>query len=168
MKIEDYNLIPHNDPILSIELPKFDFSSPSIDPKELKDILVSKMNEAGGIGLSANQLGLPYRAFVMKADPEIICFNPIVVDQSESQIVMEEGCLSYPGLFVKIRRSGMIKVRYANETNNVITTKLSGISARVFLHELDHLNGINYLSRATSFSLQKAKNKLKLLKRRIK
>jgi peptide deformylase len=168
MKTDEYKLISNTDPILSTELSKFDFSSPPIDPIELKNILVTKMNDAGGIGLSANQIGLPYRAFVMKSDPEIICFNPVVVDQSDSCVVMEEGCLSYPGLFVKIRRAGTIKVRYANEFGNVNTMKFSGISARVFLHELDHLNGINYLSRASNLHLQKAKSKLKLLKRRIK
>jgi peptide deformylase len=64
-----------------------------------------------GLGLSANQIGLPYRAFAIKAEKIIVCFNPRIVDYSEETIYLEEGCLSYPNLYIKVKRPKKIKIR---------------------------------------------------------
>jgi peptide deformylase len=161
-------LVPCDDPLLSTELEPFDFSNPPIDPIELTKVMFDMMSKHNGLGLSANQLGLPYRAFIMRGNPSIVCFNPKIVDASSVHSVMEEGCLTYPLLFVKIRRPSAIKVRYTNELGEVKTEKFTGITARCFQHELDHLNGINYLERANKYHLDKAKRDLKLFKRKQK
>jgi len=159
--------IVHKDhELLNTKLDTFDFNNPPIDPKELAKTLLDNMNAKNGMGLAANQLGLPYRAFIMRTNPALVCFNPKIVDESNSYVTMEEGCLTYPLLYVKIRRPDGIRVRFQNELGEMQTEKFNGITARVFQHELDHLNGINYLNRASNYHLQKAKNKVKLLNRK--
>jgi len=157
-----YQLVDCNDPILKTELPLFDFSDPPINPLDLVCDLSEAMMAEGGIGLSANQVGLPYRVFVMQAEELIPCFNPRIVDMSEETIVLEEGCLSYPNMFVKVRRPRRVKVRYADPNGKISTRVFDGMSARVFQHELDHLNGVNYQQRANRYHLERArKRKLK-------
>ncbi len=125
------------------------------------------MMELNGLGISANQLGLPYRVFVMRTAPELtICFNPRLVDASTEQVVLlEEGCLSYPGLHVKIKRPAHIKVRYQTVTGDTVTDKFTGLTARVFLHELDHMNGVDFISRAGPMAKDLAMRKWKKLQR---
>jgi peptide deformylase len=74
---------------------------------------------------------------------------------------MEEGCLSHPGLFVKIKRPRRIKVRYTEPNGHTTTRVFDGITARVFQHELDHLNGVNYQQRANKLHLEQARKKKK-------
>jgi len=152
-------LIKCNDPILKKELEPFNFSNPPVNPLDLVTELAETMLANDGIGLSANQVGLPYRVFVMLGKELIPCFNPRIVDSSQETIVMEEGCLTYPGLFVKVKRPRRIKVRYADPNGNVITQTFDGMTARVFQHELDHLNGVNYQQRANKLHLEQARKK---------
>jgi peptide deformylase len=124
------------------------------------------MLASNGIGLSANQCGLPYRVFVMLGTEIIPCFNPRIVDASSETVVMEEGCLSYPGMFVKVKRPLRIKVRYTEPNGETVTRVFEGMTARIFQHELDHLDGVNYQQRANKIHLEQArkkKNKLKKL-----
>lgn len=154
-----YELVKESDPILKNEIELFDFKNPQIDPVEISHILAQSMLDKNGIGLAANQIGLSYRVFAIKANPIIVCFNPRIVDYSEDQIYLEEGCLTYSGLYVKIKRPEVIKVRYTKPNGETITTKFQGLTARVFQHEMDHLNGINFLSRANKYHLEQAKKK---------
>lgn len=154
-----HELLPENHPLLKEELEKFDFDNPPTDPIELAHDLAQTMIKYNGIGLAANQIGLPYRAFAIKANPIIVCFNPKIVDESDDIVLLEEGCLSYPGLFVKIKRPEVIKVRYWEPNGNVVTTKFQGLTARVYMHELDHLNGIVFLNRANRYHLEQARKK---------
>lgn len=103
------------------------------------------MIENNGWGLSAPQIGVNKQAFVF-GDPKnpdqiIGVFNPKVIDMSEETTYIAEGCLSWPGLSAKVRRSAKIKVRFTSLNNERRTVELSGLSARVFLHEYDHLDG---------------------------
>ncbi|CAB4142712.1 Def N-formylmethionyl-tRNA deformylase [uncultured Caudovirales phage] len=154
-------LIDCNDPLLKQEMEPFDFSNPPVNPLDLVTDLAETMLANNGIGLSANQCGLPYRVFVMLGHELIPCFNPRIVDMSEETIVLEEGCLSYPDLYVKVKRPRRIKVRYAEPNGNIVTQTFDGMTARVFQHELDHLNGINYQQRANRYHLQQARKKKK-------
>jgi len=163
---EILTLVLSNDPILFKKLDNFDFSNPPIDPVYLANSLILTMNKHNGIGLSANQCGLPYRVFVMRTNPTLVCFNPKLVDISSEEIGLEEGCLSYPFLYVKIKRPNIIKVRYTDALGNTCTNKFIGITARCFQHELDHLEGINYLKRANPVLVERAKrDSLKIAKR---
>lgn len=163
-----YELVNCNDHILRQEMPQFDFQNPPVDPLDLVSDLAETMLEEGGIGLSANQCGLPYRVFVMNADELIPCFNPRIVDYSSETVYLEEGCLSFPGLFVKVKRPRRIKVRYTEPNGNVVTRVFDGMTARVFQHELDHLDGIAHINRASRIHLEQARKRQKLANRRNK
>lgn len=101
--------------------------------QDLKDT----MKSSGGIGLSAIQIGMPYRVFVTEED---VYINPII-NYSTGSVEMIEGCLSLPGVSVKVIRSTLVKVSYQNAKNEHINKTLTGIECRIFLHEMDHLEG---------------------------
>ena len=127
------------------------------------------MKHYGGIGLFANQVGFPYRMFVFgDASNYIPCFNPKVVVASENTTPMEEGCLTYPGLFVKIWRPDWVEVEFEDENSEPHNETFEGLMARVFLHELDHMDGIDFTSRASKLHLDMAKRKVKKAKRKLK
>lgn len=153
------DLVDSNDPILKQKMERFDFSDPPMDPHEIAHILAQTMIKNDGLGLAANQVGLPYRVFAVVGNPILCCFNPIIVDVSEDQLMMEEGCLSYPNLFVKIKRPQVIRIRYTRPDGVTTTEQYQDLTARVMQHELDHLDGICHLSRANSFHLEQAKKK---------
>ena len=153
-------------PILREEMPAFDFRNPVMDPLQLYTDLAETMRENEGMGLSANQIGVRTRAFVMRGEEILGVFNPRVVDQSTETVMLEEGCLSYPNLFVKIKRPKSIKVRFTTPDGKTTTKTFTGMTARVFLHELDHLDGIAHTSRANRYHLEQAKKLVKKLKNR--
>lgn len=161
-------LVPSDSQILFTELEEFDFSNPPVDPVHLANDLITTMHAHRGIGLSANQCGLPYRVFVLWAAEPVVCFNPKIVDVSEEEVLLEEGCLSYPNLFVKIKRPKSVRVRYQDVYGNTQTDKYTGMTARGFLHELDHLNGVVYTKHASVMHLSRARNQKKQLDRQIK
>jgi len=162
-----YDLVKDTDPILHQPTERFDFSNPPIDPYELVANLKETMVAKRGIGLSANQVGIPYSVFIIGDfnDPDNILsvFNPRIVYESDDEVLIEEGCLSYPGLFIKIKRPNIIRVRYAGPDGEIQTNMFDGIPARVFLHEYDHMEGAVFTSKASRLRLQQAKKqKVKL------
>lgn len=163
-----YELVDCNDPVLREPVPQFDFSNPPVNPLDLASDLAETMLASGGIGIAANQCGLPYRIFIMSGAELIPCFNPKIVDYSNETIYLEEGCLTYPGLTVKIKRPRRIKVRYTEPNGNTTTRVFDGMTARVFQHELDHLDGIAHINRASRIHLEQARKRLKLQNRRNK
>lgn len=154
-------LVPANHPALNFPVETFDFNNPSVVPIDLATDLAETMFEYKGIGLAATQVGLLFRAFIMLADELIPVFNPRIVDSSTETIYLEEGCLTHPGLFVKIKRPRRIKVRYAEPNGNIVTRVFDGMTARIFQHELDHLDGIDYLQRASRIHIEQARSKHK-------
>ena len=161
-------LIKGNDPRLSQICPEFNFDTGHemedgtfIQAKELYELLRDKMIEHRGVGLSACQLGIMTRAFVIGnfSDPASIIgvFNPIITDYDEETVVYEEGCISFPGMFIKIKRPRGIRVRYRGWNGEAGTTRYEGFTARVFQHEYDHINGITFQQRANRFHLEQAK-----------
>lgn len=153
-------LVDRNDPILTKRCNEFDFSNPPFDPIEFSQELVKFMYDRNGIGIAANQLGLPYRIFAMRAAPEnFVCFNPKVVQPSEAQVVLEEGCLTFPGLYVKIKRPQHIRVRFQTPNGDTLTKQFTGMTARIFQHELDHLDGIIFYNKANRVHRDKALEK---------
>lgn len=135
---------------------QFDFNNPPTDPIQLAKDMAESVISLGVLGLSACQVGQPYRMFVIKANPVIACFNPIIVDQSEESVYLDEGCASLRNIILKVKRPSVIRVRYKEPNGNVVTTKFQGITARIFQHELDHLNGITMLQRASHIHKEKA------------
>ena len=146
-------------------------------PNAYMDNLVTRMRKTmkkfSGIGLSANQCGVQARVFLIgHEDFDIVCINPRVIAQSDKIIKTEEGCLSFPGLFCKIERPDWIDVEFTNEKGETLQTRLEGLTARCFLHELDHMNGIKFTKHIGAVSLKMAREKqnkrIKLMKRRMK
>ena len=86
-----YDLVDETSEILSTKMERFDFNEPPIDPEELGKDLLAHMRYFGGIGLSANQLGLPYRVFVMEGDPGFVCFNPRITAHAGDEVLLEQG-----------------------------------------------------------------------------
>lgn len=137
----DLKLVPDSDPILRTVCEPFDFNDPQYDPEELAEALVECMTKHNGLGLSANQVGLNVRVFALASDPYYVCFNPRIVTPSEELIVLEEGCLTYPGLFVKVKRPRHIRMRFQGPDGQTYTKQFTGMTARAVLHEIDHLDG---------------------------
>jgi peptide deformylase len=161
-------LVPAAEAILNNPVETFDFANPPEDPIVIAQTLLEHLNEYRGIGLSANQIGLPYRVFIVSGDPSLVCFNPKIVNYSSTTVLMEEGCLTYPGLYVRIKRPVEVRVRYIDELGQTQTKTLVGLTARCFQHELDHLDGTDFTKKASTYHMNLAKKRMKMLKRKAK
>ena len=163
------DLVPSTDEILKTEAEVFDFQNPQFDPIELSHILTQTMIKNHGIGLAAPQIGISLKAFVINANPVLAVFNPKIVDVSEETALLEEGCLSFPDFYVKVKRPATIKVRFAQPNGEIVTRKYGGMTARIFQHEMDHTNGILFFTRASNYHREKAqKEYAKLMKQKRK
>ena len=142
------NLIPSENLLLH---QKIKGCSYDLNRQELSSTLTESMMHHEGIGLSANQIGIDERVFTMILDIEtkniITCFNPRIVKYSKDEVVMEEGCLSYPELFLEVSRPSTIVVKFEDECKNRHKVRLTGLPARVFQHEHDHMEGIDFTQR---------------------
>tara|TARA_R110000782_G_scaffold40955_2_gene94354 strand:+ start:448 stop:954 length:507 start_codon:yes stop_codon:yes gene_type:complete len=162
-------LVHAHDKILKTPTEPFDFKGDGQDPKKLAEDLANKMIELKGVGLAAPQVGIPLSVFVV-GDPSnkesiMAFFNPQIVDTTIDQAYYEEGCLSFPGLYINIKRPTGIRLRFTDMYNETTTTKYSGFTARAIQHEYDHLQGIIFKTKATTYHLEKAKKDQKSLVR---
>ena len=143
-------MIIKNEEKLREKCPKFDFDNPTVDPIELKKQLIDAMFDHGGLGVSANQLGYKTRVFAMRGATKkesVVCFNPEIVDFSPEMNTMEEGCLSLPDVYVRVVRPSHVAIKYLDEFQKEEGQLADGLTARVFQHELDHLDGILFTDR---------------------
>jgi peptide deformylase len=165
-----FDLVGEDNPILKEVMPEFDFKNAPVNPMEFASSLVETCKKHKGYGLSANQCGFRYRVFVMGAEDNFVAFfNPkITATYDESHIV--EGCLSFPLLGLRITRPAAVDVEYQDFNGENKTAHYTGISARCFQHELDHMNGVVYTERVKPLALQMGMQKRnKLIKKlRIK
>jgi len=110
--------------------------------------MIHFMKQEHGIGLAAPQIGIGKRLFVMHTDGKYrMCFNPKLLSVSKEIETYNEGCLSFKDIFYNIERPATIEVLYYDYIGNSFKEELTGISARCFLHELDHLDGIVFKQR---------------------
>jgi peptide deformylase len=159
-QVETFHLVPENDPILAEVMPEFDFLNPAVNPSEFASTLVETCKLHNGYGLSANQCGFRYRVFVMGTNNDYVAFfNPSIVLKSKKEVHMTEGCLSFPLLPLSITRPEEIAVTYQDFNGEWKQATFTGISARCFQHELDHMNGIVYTTRCKPLALQRAMKK---------
>ena len=142
------------------------------DRQELSDAMFESMSKYGGIGLSANQVGLPFNMFVIGGHPSIekglkmTCFNPMIVSASEETVRMKEGCLTFPFIFLDIERPRKVVVKYTDEKGDLQEAHLDGMMRRIFQHEYDHMLGRNFTERVSKFKLKRAMEKRdKMLKK---
>ena len=141
-------LTPNTHPILHERVKP---CSKDLDRREMSRILKENMTHYEGVGLSANQIGIDERVFIMMLNMEteetITCFNPRIIKRYEDDVWCEEGCLSFPDEIINIQRPNRIIVKYEDEDEKDHKIKLEGLAARVFLHEFDHLQGIVFTER---------------------
>ena len=137
------------------------------DRKELSDCMFKTMLRYGGIGLSANQVGLPFNMFVLgdhlslENGLKMTCFNPMIVSTSKETVLMKEGCLTYPFLFLSITRPRKCVVKYTDENGDLKEGSLDGMISRIFQHEYEHMLGRNFTEHASKMKLDMAEKKAK-------
>jgi peptide deformylase len=148
-----YSIIQFPNDILRQRIKEFDFNDKIIDPFALEKDMLDTMYKNNGIGLAANQIGLSYRVFVMghKDNPQAgkAFFNPIVIACTNELLNMEEGCLSFPKIVIKIKRPIAIQAKWQNCLGQFEEGEFRGYDCKVFLHELDHLEGIVFKDRTS-------------------
>ena len=141
-------LTPNTHPILHERVKP---CSKDLNRPEMSRILKENMMHYEGVGLSANQIGIGERVFIMMLNMEteetITCFNPRIIKRYDDNVWCEEGCLSFPDEIINVERPDRIVVKYEDEDKKDHKIKLSGMAARIFLHEFDHLEGIVFTER---------------------
>lgn len=163
-----YSLVPEGSQILNEVLLEFDFSNPPINPNQFASSLVETCIKNNGLGLSASQCGFNYRVFVAGAGEEYVAyFNPKVISMSDKETIGLEGCLSFPNLFLNVLRPNWVKVEYQDYNGETHTSQFEGMTARVFLHELDHMNGITFVHRTKPLALKSGIDKRNKLMHRL-
>ncbi len=163
----EFKLGPHETLIQKSE--PWNFSS-DLDAERLEKDMIDFMLMSKGIGLAANQVGLTKRVFVMGSEnipgfPEpFALFNPRIIESSQEQVLDQEGCLSYPGLFLMVKRPSWIIAEYQNSKGDLIEAKFEGYLSKCFQHELDHLDGVCFVDKVSQMKLQLAMKKLRKTK----
>jgi peptide deformylase len=161
------NLIYYPNKFLDKQVKDVDIENPSVDLKELKDNMIDIMLSNNGIGLAANQVEFDGQVFVMgdKEDNATICINPKILQHTQDTVQDMEGCLSFPGIYVNITRPKDILAEWYDENLEKKTVKIEGYSAKCFLHEWDHLQGVTFKDRVSKLKWNMATKKArKLLK----
>lgn len=161
----EISLLKEDDPFLRQVATHWDFTVDG-NPNNLIKNMAKVMMENNGIGLAAPQIGISKRIFVMGNEAKLFaCINPEIIESEGSEMDLE-GCLSFPKLWLRVRRPDKIKVRYYNAMGEMIETEFTGLLSRVFQHERDHLDGICFDTKVAKLSLELANKRRK--KRRSK
>ena len=162
-------LIPPSDPRVQSAIAPFqedmlkehDFK----DRKELTESMFECMKKFHGIGLTANQVGLPFNMFVagghesVEKGLSLAMFNPMIVSASAEQLMMKEGCLTYPYLFLNIKRPRKVVMKYEDAEGKLQEAHLDGMMSRICQHEYDHTIGRNFVEHVSKFKLKRAQEK---------
>ena len=163
-------LVYHPNEWLDKEVKPFDFDK--LDAKDIEKQMIEIMDKHKGVGLSANQVGLDAKIFVMEPeglegyDKPFAIINPTIEAVSEEKVTGEEGCLSFPGLFFKVTRAQALVAKFIDSNAKECTIEFTGWNARIFQHEYDHLDGIVFKQRANKIHLERAMRQAKKAKRK--
>jgi len=161
----DLKLIPEDSEVLRGVTESWDWETDG-DPSELVKAMSKLMVLHNGIGLAAPQCGISKRIFVMgNSDHLVACINPEIISGSE-RVREQEGCLSFPDLWMYVERYKDISVEYYNVAGERVQQEFIGLMARVYQHELDHLNSICFDDRVGKLVLERAKEKRKKIRAR--
>jgi peptide deformylase len=154
-------LLPENHSQLLEVSEEWDFRIDG-SPEELVRAMSKFMSDNGGVGLAAPQLGIKKRIFIMGNFTKlVVCVNPKIVSLSDERENDLEGCLSFPDLFMKVKRPASAVVQYYTASGELVERELTGLESRVFLHEYDHLIGVTFNQRVGDLSFKMAKDKRK-------
>ena len=176
--MKELKLIPPTDPRVQSAIAPFNNDMLKDegfkDRKELSEAMFDTMKKYGGIGLSANQVGLPFNMFVLGDHPEIekglkmTCFNPMIISSSVEEETMKEGCLTFPFVFLNITRPRKVVVKYEDENGDLKEGSLDGMISRVFQHEYDHMLGKTFVDGVSKMKLDMAYKKAEKMMKKYK
>ena len=151
--------VPHS----ALFAPTTPFDFDNVDYRNaLQDHMWNTMVRHKGIGLAANQINLDASVFIMKDSNTglpIFAINPAIHQVSDKKVLMLEGCLSDPGMFIKVRRPQKIVASWETIDGERESHEMDGLNARVFLHEYDHLSGVLFTDRVGRVKLDAARKK---------
>lgn len=168
LRKDTLNLVEPDNAVMNVPPALYDFTNEGASASGISSVLFERMKQLGGVGLSANQVGLDMRVFVMGlGETKIAVFNPEITEYSNTEELFNEGCLSYPGIMLGIKRPTKIKAKYQDETGQIIEQEFNGLTARIFQHEYDHMNGTDYTHRVSKFKLDYAKKKFENKRKKI-
>jgi len=157
LRRDQLNLVEPTHEAMKTPPAPYDFEKEKESAVNVAKVLISRMKELGGVGLSANQLGLNLRVFVMGDENNYLAvFNPEILETKGDPFSFREGCLSYPGLMMNITRPPIVRVKFQK-----------GITARVFQHEYDHMEGKLFTEKVSKMKLDLAKKRYANLKKKI-
>ena len=167
-RMEELPLYDERLPMLDSEIPTYNLRLPNPHMTKLVKQMKMTMKKFGGIGLSANQCGVYERVFIIGTEHfQIACINPKIIEKSETTIKSQEGCLSYPGLYLKIERPEWVVAEFTTENGEVKQMRFDGITARCYQHELDHMNGKKFVDYVGPVSLQMARKKQSKIMKKV-
>ena len=154
--------------MLSVPIPEYTEAIPNPSMKNLVARLKLTMKLYGGVGLSANQCGIFQRVFIIGTEHfQIACINPKVIAQSEEISKDNEGCLSFPAMYLKVDRPTWVDAEFYDETGALKQIRMEGLTARCFLHELDHMNGVKFVDHAGPLAVQMARQRQEKMVKQI-
>ena len=165
IKKSELNLVPSNElPLWIAE--EVDFNT--IDAPMLTNVMLDRMTEMGGAALSAPQVGLDMSMFVMGINQaKIEVFNPKIISYSKEEILMNEGSLSFPGILVIVKRPASITVEYYNKNRKLQQSEFKGLTARIFQHAFDHLQGTTIKDKVSKLKWDMASKRLNNYKQKL-
>lgn len=131
------------------------------EENELALVMCEIINSVSFMGISSNQFSVPFRAIAIKTDPIFVMINPKIIYQSEQKIKMDEVCISFPKVVLRVPRSNEIRVRFKIPDGGVTTNKFTGMTARVIQHQIDVLDGVTFLQKVNRYSKDKALKRIK-------
>ena len=155
-------LVLEDDPILRKRAVPFDFDNPQEDPEKLVEELLDAMQKYEGLGLSACQIGVDLKVFVMRYNGGALAiFNPRIIAYSPETTYIKEGCLSFPGLFFPVERAYGVSTEYYRKDGVKMSGTFVDITAKCFQHEYDHMMGKLYIEYASDYMMRNARKKQK-------
>ena len=161
-------LVKETDSFLKEVPEKFNFENPQVDPEKLQEQLVENMLHHEGYGLSANQISIPVQAFSMMLDDKpMVVFNPEILEWSEETTYIREGCLSFPGLYVAVERARAVAMKFQAYDGEEQGGSLQDMSAKIFQHEMEHMEGKLFIDNVSGFKLKSAMKKRRIYLKRI-
>jgi peptide deformylase len=129
--------------------------------------MIDLMYEARGLGLAATQVALPFQLLVMNTsgdpqqrDKEEILINPVILER-KGIVEDEEGCLSFPGLYQKVRRAKTLKVQAYDMKGQLVEKLVHDLEARAWQHEIDHLNGVLFIDKMGTIAKLSSRSSVK-------
>ena len=169
-------IIAYGHPVLKRKAEVINKAYPKL--KELIENMFETMYNASGVGIAAPQIGLSIRLFIVDTNPfaeddslsdndrnqlksfKKIFINPVIIDEKGDEWSFEEGCLSIPNIREGVLRQKQITIQYHDENFNKHTDSFDGLLARVIQHEYDHIEGVLFTDKLSSFKKQLLKKKL--------